>query len=276
VNQTCRFGENYSAADGSVTLGELTPGEYTLLAAPEYSPYGIQWVGAKGGTGSQYKAKRLDVVAGQSLAAPVVRLDPAASITGTITDAQTGEPLTNGCAAVLPWRPGGSSNVVGPYCSSYDSGGQYTIANLGPYDWPVQFSYFYSTTETYASNWSGNATDRKSATLVPAGLDRPTVLDGALRKAGPGMTITAKTADGQPYNGDLTVDVFNARTGDFVKELSYQRTLDGVAEQPVRLQYFTAGAFADSWYGGANFATASNVRVRPDNPTTVKLTLLER
>jgi hypothetical protein len=274
-DQTCRFGENYSAPDGTITLGGLSPGEYTLLAAPEWSQYGIQWVGTKGGTGSQYKAKRIDVVAGQSVAAPVIKLDPAASITGTITDADTGEPLVNGCASVLPWRPGTGTNISGPFCADYNNPGVFTLGFLGPYEWPVQFSNFYDS-DGYAAVWSGDATDRKAATLVRAGADQPGVADAALHKTGPGLTISAKTADGQPVDGWISVDVFNARTGDLVRQLSSTRSVEGVADQPVRLQYYAGPEYADGWYGGNNFATAKNVRVRAGDPTTVTLTLLDR
>jgi hypothetical protein len=74
-------------------------------------------------------------------------------------------------------------------------------------------------------------------------------------------------------NGYVNVDVFNAKTGDYVKTMSYTLTLDGVAAQPVRLQYFAGGDFQAGWYGGDDFATATNVKVNPDKPKTVRLTL---
>jgi hypothetical protein len=272
TSQMCQFGgDNYSSDDGTVTLGGLTPGTYTLLANPEYTAYGLQWVGAKGGTGSQYKAKKITVVAGRSIAAPTVELDPAASITGVITDAATGGPLANGCASVLPWRPGDGSSAVGPYCLEYWTDGKYTIPNLGPYAWPVQFSYFYD--DTYASYWSGGASNRKAAALVTAGTDTPGEADATLTQTGPGLTVTAKSTDGQTWDGYLSIDVFNAKTGDYVKTMDYTHTLDGVAAQPVRLQYYAGSDFEAGWYGGTDFATASNVKVNPDKPKTIQVTL---
>jgi 5-hydroxyisourate hydrolase-like protein (transthyretin family) len=273
TSQMCQFGaDNYSKQDGTVTLGGLSPGTYTLLANPEYTSYGLQWVGGKGGTGSQYNAKKITVVTGQSVAAPTIRLDPAASITGVITDAATGESLTDGCASVLPWRHGDGNSAVGPFCIEYWTDGKYTIPNLGPYAWPVQFSYFYAG-DTYATYWSGGASNRKDATLVTAGTDTPGEADATLTQVGPGLTVTANSSDGQPLNGYVNVDVFNAKTGDYVKTMSYTLTLDGVAAQPVRLQYFAGGDFQAGWYGGDDFATATNVKVNPDKPKTVRLTL---
>jgi hypothetical protein len=270
----CELGQNESGPDGTVTIGGLAPGEYTLFAVPGRSPYGIQWVGAKGGTGSQYKAKRINVATGRSVAAPAVRLDPAASISGTVTDAETGEPLVNGCASVLPYLPG-SGALVYPSCAGYDEPGNYRIDNLGPYDWPLQFFNFYDS-DGYGAVWSGDATDRKAAGLIRAGVDQPGVADVALRKAGPGLTISPRTADGQPFYGGLSVDVFNARTGDLVQRLYSGNTVEGVADQPVRLSYYAGDEYGSGWYGGTNFATAKNARVRPADPTTVKLILLER
>ena len=273
TSQMCQSGgDNYSTQDGTVTLGGLTPGTYTLLANPEYTSYGLQWVGAKGGTGSQYKAKKITVVAGRSVAAPTIRLDPAASITGVVTDAATGESLTNGCASVLPWRPGDGTNAAGPYCVEYWTDGAYTIPNLGPYAWPVQFSYFYAS-DTYGSYWSGGASNRKDATLVTAGVDTPGKADATLNRVGPGLTVTAKSSDGQIWDGYLNVDVFNATTGDYLKTMSYTHTLDGVSAQPVRLQYFADTQFEAGWYGGADFATATNVKVNPGKPKAVQLVL---
>ncbi|MFI6077671.1 collagen binding domain-containing protein [Actinoplanes sp. NPDC051343] len=268
----CQYGSpNYSAQDGTATIGALAAGSYELLALPEDGIHGIQWVGAKGGTGSQYKAKRLDLIAGRSTAAPVVKLDPAASITGTITDADTGETLINGCASVLPVRPGQGTTVVDPSCASYYSP-TYTIANLGPYAWPVRFSSYYDS-DNYGGIWSGNAADRKAATPIQAGATQPTVADAQLHLLGTGLKLAPKTSDGMPYSGYLNVDVFNARTGDYVKSVSYQTTLDGVIDQPVRLQYYAGSAFVNGWYGGTNFATATNVRVNPAAPPTVKIAL---
>jgi hypothetical protein len=271
-DDTCDWSRNYTDEQGRVTLEELTPGEYTLIAAPmRNDALGLQWVGKKGGTGSQYKALRINAGAGALSTVPDVLLDPAASITGTIRDAETGEPMVNGCAAILPTKQGSSG--FGTNCTMWDSEGRYTLSGLGPYDWPVQYSYFYDYNEPYAAYWSGGAADRKAATPIKAGVEQSTVADATLQKLGVGLTFTTRTPDGQPYGRQLEAEVYNARTGDYVKSLSYAASLDGLVAQPTRIKYWTYDPYRLAWYGGTNFATADNVRADPAKPGKVKITV---
>ncbi len=266
---TCDWSRNHTDENGEILLGELEPGEYTLLAVPERLPYGLQWVGRNGGVGSQYKALRIQAQARQASAVGPIRLDPPATISGTITDAETGDPLLYACASVLPPR-GLGDPALGASCTQWEGEGHFAIENLGPYDWPVRFSPYR---DDHAVIWSGGATDRKAATLVRAGATEPTVLHGRLREVGEGMRLHVVEPDGQPYLRWLQAEAYNARTGDYVGEFdSSYRTLTGVAEQPVRIRYWVDD-FADGWHGGTNFATATNARVRPDAPATVKVTL---
>ncbi|WP_232072475.1 carboxypeptidase regulatory-like domain-containing protein [Phytohabitans flavus] len=264
-DEACQWGgDNRTDEHGRVTIGELPAAEYTLLAVPEFGEHGVQWVGRRGGVGRQHNALKIQGQAGVANTVPAVKLDPMASITGVIRDAATGEPiLGNGCASVVPG--------LGRYCTDFD--GVYTIPNLGPYDWPVQFSYYYPH-EPYASIWSGGATDRRQATPVRAGTDVPGQADAALAKTGTRLEIRATTADGQPYNRWLAVRVYNARTGDLIKEFSGQNTpIDGIADQPVRIWYVPESPWAAGWYGGTDFASAKSVRLEGGATKQIKLVL---
>ncbi len=267
---TCDFSRNHTDEAGQILLGELEPGDYTLLVVPEHLPYGIQWVGRNGGVGSQYKALRIHGEARRVSTVGPIRLDPPAAISGTITDAQTGEPLLYACASVLPSKGLGGPSL-GSSCTYWESEGRYSIDTLGPYDWPVRFSPYR---DEHAAIWSGGVTDRKAATLVRAGPAGAAVLDGKLTRVGEGMRLRFVEPDGEPYSGWFHAEAYNARTGDFVGEFDMTyRTLTGVAEQPVRIEYYADG-FGRGWHGGTNFATANNARVRPGEPTTVKITLV--
>jgi hypothetical protein len=266
-SSTCDQSQNVTDENGEIQLGELDAGEYTLLAIPEWLPYGIQWVGPSGGVGSQYKALRVVANVGAASTVAPIRLDPPASISGTITDAATGEPSLYACAAVMP-----SANIQDPpfgaSCTQWDGGGHYSIDTLGPYKWPVQFTPYQ---DDKAAVWSGGAVDRKAATLVQAG--GSTELNAQLPSAGEGMRLKVLDPDGMPYQGWLNATAYNARTGDFVDEFDYSyRSLSQVLAQPVKIR-FSVDGYKSGWYGGSNFATAKSARVDPDNPTTVTIRL---
>ncbi|MEU8078617.1 carboxypeptidase-like regulatory domain-containing protein [Catellatospora citrea] len=274
-DRTCEWGVNRTDADGNVTVGELKPGEYTLLVVPNDDVHGIQWLGRRGGVGRQHDALRIQAVAGALSTATEVKLDPKAAITGTVRDAATGEPLGwNGCAQILPTRQGSWPTGIGMFCGDGENG-TYTIPNLGPYDWPLQFSYFYDYSEPYERVWTGGATDRKTATTVRAGVDQPGVADASLRKFGTRITLQPSTEDGQPFNGWLEVEVYNARTGDLIRQVSFYgpRVVEGLADQNVRLRYFVMSPLASGWYGGTDFASAKTVKLVDGAAKTVKLVI---
>lgn len=276
-DRTCQWDVNYTDDQGRVTVGELEPGDYRLLVLPDDGAHGIQWVGRRGGVGRQQNALPVTGEPGRLSTVATVRLDPPASITGTIRDAGTGEPLGNGCAGVLPIRQAAYVPGAGRSCAGSD--GVYTVGNLGPYDWPLEFTHFYSYIEPYASVWSGGAPDRKQATPVRAGIDQPGVAsDVSLARTGPRLTVDAVSQDGQPYRGWLAGEIYNARTGDLVKEFSATgpAQVDGLAEQPVKIRYVPSGPWVAGWYGGTDLDSAKSVRVRPDKLTRVTVVLAER
>jgi hypothetical protein len=269
-NDTCEWTRNHTDEAGKLTLGGLEPGEYTVLAAPHDEVHGLQWVGKAGGVGSQYQAQRVVLSAGKATTLATIKLDPATTITGVIKAAATGEPITYGCARVLPHLRGGFGGGPGTGCSGWGDEGRYTISRLGPYDWPVYFSPDY---DDYTPVWSGGASDRKSATLVQARVGAPGTADVALQPTTISLRPRVVDGAGQLYDGALYLTVVNARTGDYVGELEHDRTVMGLGDQVVRLQYRVDDDFKDGWHGGMNFATATNVRAKSDKETKVTITL---
>jgi hypothetical protein len=271
----CSFGRDLTDVDGRLTVGELPAGDYNLLVLPQDNVHGAQWVGRRGGTGNQYAAVTITGVPGQLSTAPIIRLDPKASITGTIRDAETGEPLPNGCAGILPYEFGSLPYVLGLFCTQFDTG-TYTIPNLGPYDWPVQFLYYYEdNTAPYARVWSGGASDRKAATRITAGVETPGVADATLAKIGIRLGVRAVTEDGQAWNGGIAVKLYNARTGDLVKSAttSYgSLEIAGIIDQRLRLEWFAPG-IGHGWYGGTDFASSKNIRLENGGRVDIKLNL---
>lgn len=133
-------------ADGTDVLQMSRGGTYQLFVFPkEGSGYGAQWVGATGGTGHQVQAQSFTVANGQTITAPVIKLDKAGTITGKITSA-TGAPLKYGSVTMAPqsYHSGGGFGLVGT-----DADGNYTIDFLGPYTWPLLI-----TAQSHAMQWS--------------------------------------------------------------------------------------------------------------------------
>ncbi|MGN9766828.1 hypothetical protein ACTMS2_16920 [Micromonospora sp. SD12] len=276
-DDTCRWDVNYTDDQGRVTLRELEPGEYTLLVLPGDDVHGAQWVGRSGGVGRQHDALRVDGQGGRLSTVSTIKLDPAARITGTIRDAATGEPLANGCASILPLRQGsGGAPGIGRFCT--DAEGAYTVPNLGPYAWPLQFSHYYDHIEPYAAVWSGDAPNRRAAEAIRAGIDEPGIADISLRRTGPRINIAATSADGQPYHGWLAGEVYNATTGDLVKEYSFYhgpRVIEGLADQPVKLRFVPNPPWTAGWYGGADRSSAKTIRLRNGAARSITIVLAD-
>jgi hypothetical protein len=269
---TCETFVNFSGEDGRVTIGELASGQYTLLAVPTDDAHGIQWVGRHGGVGSQYAALSVEAIAGQLSTVAPIRLDPPATISGVIRDAATNAPLpVFGCASILPiWQ-----SQFGPLgtetCTDFD--GSYALRRLGPYHWPVHFWHRLDVDNDYARVWSGNATDRRTAELVRAKVDRPGIANATLRLEAGGLTGTISQANGDRQLDSTDFRLFNDRTGDLVKERTVfggEYTLQGLAGQSVRI-WFAAFPAPGAWHGGTSEANATPVRIRDGRLTTLNL-----
>lgn len=262
-----------SDAEGKVVVGELDSDTYSLLAVPSLD-YGIQWVGDSGGTGSQYRSQQLTAVVGSTTQASQVRLDRAGTVTGTITDADTGEPIRygNACASILPLRSG-QSGVGGASCTTPE--GTFELRGLGPYAWPIQYmATLYP--KYYAWEWSGRAADRRSAKPVKVSVGQSTIANAALRSGG---TLTGRNLekDGTPYFGFVDLWSYNAHTGDAAGpvESGYAGTysLHGFASQQVKIKFWAEG-HGFRWYpDAASFQEADPVRVTQGRDRTLDIIL---
>ena len=123
--------------------------------------------------------------------------------------------------------------------------------------------------------WSGGASDRKTATLVQAGVGTPTEYNGSIVQTGPRIRFDVKYEDGQIYTGYFAYTIYNAKTGDLVKSDSLYYTWDvrGPADQSVKIRYTTGYPAGLHWHGGTDFGTAKIVKVADGGVTTVKVVL---
>ena len=212
--QSARMGQDCTGDDGVLELGPFAEATtFNLYAYQPRSPwttpdkfYGAQWVGTSGGTGDQREALKVRLTEKRLRTIPDIRMDAPGTITGTITDAATEQPVAGVCAYPFAFHPG-QGHLFGKQCSNVQ--GTYVIENLGPYEWPVEFTPTLNT--GYAWQWSGNAPNRFAATYTQVTAGAGATVDGNLVRAG---AFAGKvTHDGQPVRSAY-VTAYNRATRD--------------------------------------------------------------
>lgn len=242
-----------SGGGGRVTVPVSEPGSYNLFVLPNVdSPYGAQWVGPNGGTGTQLDARRITLAAGESKRAPKVLLDPRATISGQVT-AETGA-IVGGVADLFAPSANTGHN---PRQAPLDGDGTFSIDWAGPYGWPVVFRG-----DNIAQQWSGPVATRRRADLAPATVGDPQPVSYHLRT---GAQITVTVPD-VPVRTDRRLLFFNAHTRELVGAVSLGSEFITATQlissgQFVRIQCLCDGTVR--WYGGgASFEQARYVRAR--------------
>ncbi len=251
-----------SDAQGVLRIGPLAAGRYTLyVAGPWESGYGAQWVGSNGGVGIQGQAAVIKVGAGKFATGPTILLDPAGTITGTVTD-PSGQPIRYALVTASAFDPGAGPSGPG---GATDAAGHYTITGLGPYAWPLHIG-----AEGFADQWTGGVARRTSATAVTVVAGGTTIADVRL-VAGVTLSGTVRGPGGVALTGGRVV-VYDAVTGDVVgvSEVDgsggYRVPL--LASQKVKLRFWAYhDGDPEGWYGGTSLDTATVIAVHAKNLT---------
>ncbi|MBP2479388.1 hypothetical protein JOF53_008260 [Crossiella equi] len=233
---------------GKLSVDFLEPGRYRIFAVPGNlaggdGVHGAQWVGPGGGTGDPELARVFEVPAGATTTVPV-RFDGGGTITGRVTDADTGAAVSEICPTVTP-SYSGHNQPWAVRCTWTE--GTYTINALGPYDWRVQFPDIKG---RYAWQWSGEAADRYAATPLRVTAGAATTLDVRLRPAG---RVTGRIHGATLPWRYVSVNAYNTRTGDpagpdgWVKaDGTYE--LAGLATQDIRIGFYATPRDSSDWY----------------------------
>jgi hypothetical protein len=196
--------------DGRVTVGPIEAGSYQVFLRPAAGA-GEQWLADSGGSGEQRKASVLRLMAGAMLTAPVQHLGPAGSIAGKVSNTAN-DVAAGGCVAVSPTS-----------YSCIENDGSYRIDGLGPYAWPLAF-HGQNGNPTV---WSGNATSRLDAQLIPVVPGQTATYDFVLPKIG---WFAVKAPNITAY---WQVTAFDAQTGDYAGSVNGY----SVGMGPVLLRY---------------------------------------
>lgn len=253
-------GEECSDGQGVVTLGPLPVKPYRLLARPSDTTHGLQWVGWQGGTGDQEDARTIDEAPGVITSIPDILLDGAGSVSGTVRDEQSGQPVPRIC--VFPYAV---AYGFGTFCT--DQQGHFQVTGLGPYQWPLEFA---DTSSAHGWQWSGNTPDRLSAEQVRVHAGRDTTADDELLK--PSASVTGLgTVEGSEEEF-VRVIAFNAHSGDYAgpSELAFpDYALNNLTTSWVKIRFTQSRNGNQAWYLNAtSFATATRVRVRAGQTTS--------
>ncbi|MDG4766479.1 hypothetical protein O7632_20585 [Solwaraspora sp. WMMD406] len=251
-----------SDAAGRVNVTVPGPGSYNLFVLPDSgSPYGAQWVSQTGGTGTQKNARWFTFTADEIKPGPTIRLDPRATISGSVLGADE-ETLGHATVGIVAPIPDGSRD---PRYSLVADDGTFSIDWLGPYQWPLLFK-----ADGYPYQWSGHVGNRLRAELVTTDANGPVPFDYQLER---GTEVTVDIPD--PPQGPGRIVFHNAATRDpvGVAELGASATqaqLLVLPRQPVKIHCVCSGVHR--WHGGTDFASATTEPINANGPQLITFT----
>lgn len=196
-------------AQGVWRMGGLPGGQVSLHFQPGDQAHVDQWAV---NAATQAEADLFTVQPGQTVKVPAVKLRSGGRITGVVTDAATGRPVSNVCVAigVLSPRVGGCDGDQRDVQT--DDAGRFTMTGLTSGSYVLTFA---DLTGDHAWQFSGDAASRSTATPVTVKVGKTTTYDAAL-VAGGTVSGTVTEADGSAYAGYATVDAVDPATGELI------------------------------------------------------------
>ncbi|HET7015066.1 MAG TPA: carboxypeptidase regulatory-like domain-containing protein [Streptosporangiaceae bacterium] len=275
-----------SSGHGFASAKTAADGTYAAIALPSGS-YKVFFAGGCRSTGSfapqyyrgQVNAGSADPViatAGHVTANINATMQPGGTITGVATDSN-GNRLNKLCVEVQSPSEAQEGYPFGSLQFTKD--GLYTVQNLAPGDYAVNFGCFFGGKQLFASQWFRGRPDEGSSDFVSAPAGRVTSGVSAVMRSGGSIAGVVTSSAGQPVGG-ICVEVFihgqppaqtrfYGRTIAFTnKHGAYNLTHLAAAKYDVD---FGCGEnrFANQWYKGpASRASATPVTVANNTATT--------
>ena len=269
VYLTSLQGNNYEFGStnlsGAYTITGIPAGTYTLQFSPPYlSPnYLPQWWN---GQASQATATTITIGAAQTLTGYNAVLAAGASISGTVTGADTGLGLPN--ANVFALLDG---NQVG--FATVASNGSYTIDGLAPGDYTLQFVPAGST--NYVGQYWNNAPSAATATTISIGSGQAATGYNAVLAVGATVSGTVTTTDDPSLglaNASVTaVDSSDNYVAGTTTDANGNYSIVGLAAGSYRIKF--DAPYGDShasqfWKSAATFDKATPVSVTSATATS--------
>jgi hypothetical protein len=263
---TLRGGGACSGPDGTVTMTGIRPGTYNAFVNVHDGVHGMQWVGLLRGTGAQAKARPILLSDGATFALPAIKLDKASTVTGTIRDQATGDPLESAFVGVASFNSGLGETGPGTFT---DAAGKYTVGDLGPYAWTFFFRHY-----GHASVFSGGAGDRFLATGVKLTAGQTTTYDLSMR-AGTLLTGVITNADGSPLTTFVRLTLVHALSGDelYISDVTGSQPYELHVASPLLVKLRIDGGINGDYVGGTDFFSAKVFLVGTTSPQVQNISL---
>ncbi|MGH2865413.1 MAG: carboxypeptidase regulatory-like domain-containing protein, partial [Solirubrobacteraceae bacterium] len=276
----CVTASSTDGGPGHGTAVTLADGSYTISAGLYSDTYDVHFDPSCERSGSspylsQYyraaerasAASALAVSAGQTSGGIDASVHESAKISGTVTDAASGEPVTGVCVTATPAGTGagiGSARTGGE--------GSYTISSgLSSGSYVVEFdpSCAHQYSPSYAGQFYNGASSPASATLVSASTEASTSgIDAALQAPGTIAGTVTEAADGSPLSG-ICVDAAALDGASGYEQASTEAnggySIAGLPAGSYKLEFDPgcggSSAYATQLYGEEHGSTATPVAV---------------
>jgi len=233
---------------GMFQTGGLPTGDYQIDFVDGSGNYIGQWYD---GQATQSTATSIHVTSGSTTSGIDAALVAGGAISGTVTDASTGDPIAGVCVQLVDAATDEYLDAFG--CT--DENGIYTSTGLRPGTYKV---YFYPQGQ-YAGQWYNNKPDASSADPVTAvGGQATPGIDAALASGGTVSGTVTDTATGQPIAG-ICVQVSNASAfGGGCSDQTGQYTA-GVPTGTYAVQFFDdSGPYLQQYYNNKQDAQSAD------------------
>jgi len=224
-----------TGAGGEYTVVGLATGEYTVL----FSSSGNYLSQYYNGKATAAEANPVSVTAGATTSAINAAMHPGGQITGKVTDAFTGDPISGAsvCAA----------GSAGLRCAATNSTGKYTVKGLATGEYTVLFS---SSGNYLSQYYNGKATAAEATPVSITAGSTAKEIDAALQ---PGGKITGKVTDVSTSKAVVEATVCAAGTAGVACDTtnsSGEYTITGLASGEYTVK-FSATTYAPQYYDGA-------------------------
>ncbi len=226
----------YTDSGGEYTIEGLAAGSYKVQFV---APYGSNYLSRYyDGQASFAKADPIAVGAGEAKPGIDAELQKGGEVTGTVTDAESHEPIEG--ISVCPYKVGLGGGYGGA-CTSTDSSGEYTLSGLAMGTYTVRFEAPYYGALNYLSEFYGGKQSLGQAdTFAVAPEETTTGVDAELEPGGQISGTVTDASTTEPIEL-ANVCVYRSGSGEYVTCVSTnsggEYTVSRLATGSYRVQF---------------------------------------